>query len=211
MKSSLVIFDLDGTLLDSRADLVTGVNLSRADYGLEPLPFQTVVDFIGNGFDVLFARSFQGAGLSAEEALESLKVHYRNHMFDESQLYPGTEDVLEQLHVAGVQMAVVTNKTHEHAVQLIEHFGLSGYFRHILGDMPGLQLKPNPEPLHRVFEALSHDATNAWMGGDNHTDLAAGRAAGTRTCYCAYGFGNPRECEYDVRIDAISEFLTCMN
>ena len=106
----LLIFDLDGTLIDSRADLTTAINLTRLHFDLAPLSRDEVVRYVGNGMVKLVERSLTDAAVPIEQAVALTRKNYREHMLDETQPYEGVHDALERLKDAGYRMALVTNK-----------------------------------------------------------------------------------------------------
>ena len=140
METQLLIFDLDGTLADTRADLATGINLMRKHYGLPPLDMETVTGFVGDGIRKLVERSLQGAAVDLDEALELDRRYYREHMLDRTVLYPGVADGLHKLSAEGHALAVLTNKPGEPARTILKHLGAEKLFFRIAGggDLPNL-------------------------------------------------------------------------
>jgi phosphoglycolate phosphatase len=186
MNFDTFIFDLDGTLLDSMADITTGVNLVRAELDLPPLPQSTIRGYVGDGSSLLMQRSLP-EGLYSEERLQRFLTLYGEHMLEQSRIYPGIREFLE-LH-RGKRMAVVTNKHHALTVRLLEEFGISSFFQAVIGGDSAPEKKPHPGPVLTALQALDGDPASAVLIGDHHTDLRAGRAAGIRTCFCAWGIG----------------------
>ena len=198
---SCIIFDLDGTLVDSRADLCTGVNLMRGDFDLPPLPPEQIVTYVGNGTSLLCERALQGTAISVDDALPRLKKHYREHLLDQTRLYPGAEEGLRQLHHAGIPLAVISNKLETPSKLILEGLGVAGLFQYIIGGDSGFKLKPDPDSLLHVVNAVGAEATRSYMVGDNYTDLASARMAKMLSVYAAYGFGVLKDEKYDFRID----------
>ena len=180
------LFDLDGTLLDSMADIAMGVNRVRAELDLPPLPTATVRAFVGDGSSLLMQRSLP-EGLYSEERLQRFLTLYGEHMLEQSRIYPGIREFLE-LH-RGKKMAVVTNKHHALTVRLLKEFEISSFFQAVIGGDSASEKKPHPGPIVAALKALEAKAASAVLIGDHHTDLRAGRAAGVRTCFCAWGIG----------------------
>jgi len=180
------LFDLDGTLLDSLADIATGVNLVRAELDLPPLSPSTIRDFVGDGSVLLMRRSLP-EGLYNEERLQRFLTLYGEHMLEQSRVYPGVREFLE-LH-RGERMAVVTNKHHALTVRLLEELGIACFFRAVIGGDSAPEKKPHPGPVLAALADLEAEPASAVLIGDHHTDLRAGRAAGVRTCFCAWGIG----------------------
>ena len=205
-KKTIVICDLDGTLIDSRADLAKAVNLTRRSRGLPELDIPTVTSYIGDGARKLVERAFRGTGVDVDSALEEVQIHYRDVMLDATYAYPTVVEGLETLKSHGFKLAIVTNKPHQHVSAILEALGLLGFFDSIRGGSSELPLKPDPAMLFAAAEDCGAKAGDGWIVGDNHTDIASGRAAGTRVCFANYGFGDARGMESDIEIDSFAEF-----
>jgi len=189
MKRQLLIFDLDGTLIDSRKDLATSVNLMRSHYGLPPLPIDSIIGFIGDGVRSLVARSLVGTGLDVDEAVSVQRPIYRAHLHDETTLYDGVDEGLRKLHAAGHTLVVATNKPADATEIILVHFGIRPLFSRVYGGGSGLALKPDPEMVSDAMNITGFAAVDTWMIGDNHTDLEAAHRAGVRSVFAGYGFG----------------------
>jgi phosphoglycolate phosphatase len=201
--SSAILFDLDGTLVDSRADLATGVNLMRGDFGLRPLPMPQIVGYVGNGIRRLVERAVADApDVRVSDGVESMRRHYLEHLLDETILYPGVLRGLETLAIAGIPMAVVTNKPEAPARRICDALGISLFVKAIVGGDTCPVLKPDPAPVHAALEVAG-----SWFVGDNYTDLRAGRAAGLSTCFCRYGYGDARGEEANLEVDSFAAFV----
>ena len=188
-RAPLLMFDLDGTLIDSRLDIRTGINLTRADYGLPPLPLETVTTFVGDGIRKLVERSLRGHPVNLDEAVQKCAAHYGAHLHDQTTLYPGVKDGLQQLHAAGFPLALISNKPSASCRILLDHFGVEPWFAVLLGAGDTQYLKPHPQPLLEALRRLNIVASNAWMIGDHRTDLEAARHAGVRSLFVSYGIG----------------------
>jgi phosphoglycolate phosphatase len=185
----LLLFDLDGTLADTKADLATAVNLTLRDFGLAQHPPERIYTFVGDGVRVLLARAFESRGAKAfEDALAVFRGHYLDHLLDETRLYPGIERVLE--HFARKKKGVVTNKPIEYTLKLMDGLGARDRFDVILGSNSTTKLKPHPEMIERALETVSVKADRAVMIGDNVNDIQAARAAGVRSVAVGYGLGD---------------------
>lgn len=194
MTDLLLIFDLDGTLIDSRVDLARGVALTRKELGLSPVSSEAIIANIGEGVKNLIRRSIpEWPASRLDEALVINRRHYTRCLCDHTRPYPGVTAMLRGLRGQGVKTAVVTNKPHEFTTQILDRLKLTTYFDQILGAGVLPQLKPDPAPLLNVADNLGEAPENCWMIGDHFTDLEAGRRAGMRRCFCSYGFGSPRE------------------
>ncbi len=202
MKRGLLIFDLDGTLMDTRRDLATGVNLMRRHYGLPPLPVKTVAGYVGNGIRNLVIRSLRDhpatrgrrAGTPAPDLDEAVRLNYRfyrAHIHDRTALYPGVAQGLRKLRRAGYALAVISNKKAGACRELLRHFRVDRLFGAVLGGDSVRELKPHPEAIRAALRKLKADPARAWMIGDHVTDLEAARRAGVRSAFVSYGIGRP--------------------
>jgi phosphoglycolate phosphatase len=207
MTDQLLIFDLDGTLIDSRADLAAGINHMRSTFELEPLPLETVSSYIGNGVRKLVERSLEGSGVDIEEALQINIAYYFSHLTDHTTLYPGVEAGIQQLYDAGHQLAVLTNKPGEPSRQIMQYFELEGFFAAIIGGGDIANLKPEPDGIYTCLKSAECVASSAWMIGDHYTDLAAGKNAGVKSAFVQYGFGEERGCKPDAYFASFSELV----
>jgi phosphoglycolate phosphatase len=188
-----MLFDLDGTLIDSAADLGTAVNLLRAELDLAPLDMETVCAYLGDGATMLVRRALREQ--FSEQHLRRFLELYRGHLLDQTRIYPGVDDFL--MAHQGKKMAVVTNKPLELSMAILYELGLMPFFGSVIGGGSGLAKKPDPAPVYQALRELQADSDRALMVGDHHTDLRAGRAAGIKTCFCAYGIGRSDETPYD--------------
>ncbi len=196
----VIIFDLDGTLIDSRKDLTTAVNLTRQHYKLPPLTVETVCGYIGNGARKLLERSLP-ENIDIDEATPHMKKFYYAHITDKTRLYPGVAEGLEKLYATGIKLAVITNKPNEAAKMVLQNLGVAEYFDEIMGGGCGHPLKPEPDALLYFAEKWNADVKESWMVGDHYTDLEAGARAGMKRCWTSYGFGNPKglSCDFDAK------------
>lgn len=191
MKRQVLIFDLDGTLIDSRQDLATGINLMRRHYGLGPLPVATVAGFVGEGVRNLVSRSLQDApfAVDLDEAVRLDSEFYRQHIHDQTTLYPGVREGLERLAAAGHALALLTNKPAGACHEILRHFKIDALFASVVGGDSGLPLKPNPEAVFAILRTVGGERADTWMIGDNHTDIAAAHRAGIHSLFVTYGMG----------------------
>ena len=187
---SLVVFDLDGTLVDSSVDLANAVNALLVELGRPPLPKRTIVGMVGEGANVLVRRALTAASLDPDTpaALERFLAHYDPHLLDHTRPYPGMADVLETLD-GRVAMAVLTNKPARATHLMLDGLGLQKYFRRIIGGDTPLGRKPAPAGLLHLAADAGVQPARVLMVGDSPIDLATARNAGTRICLARYGFG----------------------
>jgi len=191
MKKQLLIFDLDGTLADTRADLATGINLMRAHYGMPPLSMEKIESYVGDGIRVLVERSLEGAAVNVDEALALDKKFYAEHMLDETVLYHGVAAGLKKLAAAGHRLAVLSNKPGEPSRIILKHLGVGDLFFRIIGGGDVPNLKPAPDGIIELMTQSGISAGDAWMLGDHHTDLEVAHNAGVKSGFLTYGIGHP--------------------
>lgn len=191
-KPCLLVFDLDGTLIDSQRDLGAAVNLTRADFNLPPLELKTIVGHVGNGGRVLLERCLAGTAVDVDDAYERWRIHYRERLTVETALYPGVADGLRALAAAGHTLAVATNKPQAASDLIVRFFGLEPLLYAVFGGGGPCALKPDPDMLVTLMTQTGIDAGRTWMIGDNYTDLECARRAGVRSLFLTYGYGETR-------------------
>ena len=186
----LFIFDLDGTLVDSRLDLANAVNATRAHMGMEALTNERVYTYVGNGAPVLIRRALgeQATEAEVQEGLEFFLEYYREHDLDYTVLYPGVKETLERLRRAGKQMAVLTNKPVRMSSAIVEGLGVAPYFFRVYGGNSFEFKKPHPIGVEALMDeaGVTRDAT--LMVGDSSVDVQTARNAGIACCGVTYGF-----------------------
>lgn len=202
----LIVFDLDGTLIDSRRDLAEAVNATRAMFGLPPFSPETVISYVGNGVKKLIERAFHDAPqVKFEMALERYSRYYADHLTVHTRLYSGVAEGLKTMHEHGIKLAVVTNKPSSAAKVILGDLMVSEYLDALCGGDADVPLKPEPDSLLLFKERFK--AHDCWMVGDHYTDLEAGRRAGFRRAFARYGFGDPREEAPDFILDSFSDLV----
>jgi phosphoglycolate phosphatase len=207
MSPQLLIFDLDGTLIDSRADLAAAVNHMRGQFDLNALSRDTVVGYIGNGVRRLVAGSLQEADVDFEEALHIFKDYYKTHLTVHTTLYEGVEAGLRTLSNAGHALAVLTNKPGGPSRTILEYFNIENLFNVVIGGGDVEGLKPEPVGVIQCLDTTGYSSDAAWMVGDHYTDLAVAENAGIRSAFVRYGFGEERDYEPDVYFASFSELV----
>ena len=186
----LLVFDLDGTLIDSRADLAAAVNTVRLENGLDVLRVEQVKSFIGNGIRKLVERSFADVTVDISSILERYRTVYYSPSVVHTSVYPGVKSGLMQLQKAGIVSTVLTNKPGGISRSILEVLGLLPLLETVIGAEDGYALKPSSAGLRALMEEHGAHADSCWMIGDHHTDLVAGMDANVRTGFVSYGFGH---------------------
>ena len=209
----LVVFDLDGTLVDSKQDLALSVNAVRGEMGLSPLPLDLIASYIGHGATELVRRALGTLGSSenVEKGLAFFLSYYREHMLDHTTPYPGVPEALEKLR--SHKLAVLTNKPVIFSREMLTRLGFAPYFAFVYGGNSFPQKKPDPVGLHKMMEDLAISAAQTIMVGDSDTDVLTGRNARVWTCGVTYGFGAEtlEQAPPDFVIDDLRELPPLLN
>jgi phosphoglycolate phosphatase len=212
-KVRLLVFDLDGTLVDSKLDLALSVNAMRQEMGLPPLSLELIASYVGHGVGLLVRRSLgtHATDENVEKGLAFFLDYYRQHMLDNTAPYPGVSEALETL--AGYKMAVLTNKPVNFSREMISRLGYENYFSYVYGGNSFPQKKPDPVGLHKLMADLSVSPQETAMVGDSDTDILTGRNAGVLTCGVTYGFGahTLQKVSPDLIIDDMRELPPLLN
>jgi phosphoglycolate phosphatase len=206
----LLIFDLDGTLIDSRDDLAGAVNATRAEMRRGPLPHELIFSFVGNGAPVLIQRAM-GPEATEEEvtaALEFFLAWYRDHAVDHTVLYPGVYEALRELNGAGVKLAVLTNKPVRISKRICDHLGIGPWMFRVCGGNSFPQKKPHPVGIETLRAEAGASAEETWMVGDSYVDVQTARNAGVPVCGVSWGFQPETFTEFppDVVVDRMQDF-----
>jgi phosphoglycolate phosphatase len=206
----LLIFDLDGTLIDSRLDLAHAVNATRAQAGRGHLPHEQIFSFVGSGAPILIKRAMgpDAADEDVERALEFFLDYYRHHALDYTVLYPGVRESLHRLHTAGARLAVLTNKPVRISRRIMEGLGVSTLFFQIYGGNSFDHKKPHRIGIDTLRTEVEASPEDTWMVGDSYVDVQTARNAGVASCGVTYGFQPEtfREFPPDVLVDRLEEF-----
>lgn len=205
----LIIFDLDGTLIDSLEDLAAATNHMLTSLGRKPVGLEQVRGYVGQGARRLVERAMPVATAEEIEIGINIFLTYNEaHIVDRTRLYPGAMETLAELRKAGMTMAVVSNKNVALCRKVLSTLDADGFFATVIGADSTALRKPSPEPLLMVLRKLGVAADRALMVGDSINDIAAGNAAGIATVGCTFGYGDMTELEDATwRIGSIPELL----
>jgi phosphoglycolate phosphatase len=194
MAIKLIIFDLDGTLVDSLDDLTDSVNQMRAAFAAEPLLRSQVQTMVGQGARSLVERALPGlSAAETDRALVIFLAHNAAHLAARTTPYPGIPALLAALQSAGVSLAVVSNKNAGLCRQLLQTLGLADFFAAIYGADSFAERKPSPLPFLEVMRLFNVAVPDTMVVGDSSNDVLAARAAGLAVIGCGYGYGTEEE------------------
>ncbi|MDH5625368.1 MAG: HAD-IA family hydrolase [Nitrospira sp.] len=204
----LLIFDLDGTLIESKWDIAKSVNLTLAELGLPERPLEEIFGFVGDGVKKLLRLAVgEETRISFEDALKIFRGHYLAHCLDRTTFFPGIEPMLR--HFAHKQKAVATNKSIEYTHVILNGLGAQ-HFTYLVGGDNGFGLKPEPGMLLHIIEQLNVSKDRAVLVGDSTNDINGGHNAGIRVCAVGYGMGNREKmaaCKPDWFIERPEELM----
>jgi phosphoglycolate phosphatase len=209
----VLIFDLDGTLIDSKADLALSVNAMLEHMGRAALPHGTIYGYVGNGAPLLVRRAL-GDGVTAAEAEKGLAyflAYYKEHMLDNTVPYPGVREGLALLEKH--PMAVLTNKPVRFSGWILEGLGLARYFRYVYGGNSFEKKKPDPTGVEILLRDFGASRRETMMVGDSDVDVRTARNAGIWACGVSYGLGTEglRAHPPDVMVDSLEELPHHLN
>lgn len=211
MPISALAFDLDGTLVDTIADLAAAANAMRADFALPALAQDRLASFVGGGMAQLVHRALtderDGEAHPERHAagVASFSQHYDHLLAEQSRPYPGVVEALQALRELGLPLAVVTNKPYRFSALLLERLGLAPYFQLVLGGDSLAHKKPHPLPLQHVCAHFDIAPASLLMVGDSHFDRDAAVNAGSPCLLLTYGYENVSNLACDGHIDSLVE------
>jgi len=191
MPVKLLIFDLDGTLVDTAEDITASLNYALQPYGLQTLTVERTVKLVGEGLTKLVEKVLDDKSYLKEPVLRRFLDHYSEHLTDCSVVYPHIRETLEIL--AGYKKAVISNKREFLSTRLLSELGLLKEFDVIVGSDTTAEKKPSPVPLIYVLNRLGVGGNEAVMVGDSTFDMEAGRKAGVSTVAVTYGYGERQQ------------------
>jgi len=194
-----LVFDLDGTLIDSAPDIADAVNVLLGELGKPALPLDDIKTMIGDGAPVLLARALKASGLAhdAAELMPRFKTVYEAASTNRTTLYPKVREILENLRREGRHLSLCTNKPSAATRLVLDHFGLAPLFHAVVGGDSLKERKPAKEPLLAAITQSGGNAAQASsiavMIGDSHTDLATAKAGGVPGVIIPSGYGKPAD------------------
>jgi phosphoglycolate phosphatase len=218
MPVKLIIFDLDGTLIDSSKDITEAINYAIKPYGLGSLTTEDTIKLVGEGISRLIERLLLNSPFEIDdgirkEVIERFLEYYSHHLLDNTKEYPGVRETLERL--GGYKKAVISNKREALSRRILEGLGLDRFFEMIVGSDSTPEKKPSALPVIKVLRDLDIRPEEAVIVGDSNLDIEAGRSAGLKTISVTYGY-RPYEMIKDAdyiidRIDGLIEILAGLN
>ncbi len=192
-----VLFDLDGTLIDSVADIAASTNYVRGKMGMPHLPVEIIRSYIGDGLYALVGRALGTQELSAiEDALEIWQPHYEIHCLDRTCLYPGITEMLQSIISTGMPLGVVSNKPFTPSKRILDGLGIQKMFSVLVGGDTTSKRKPDPEPLWFAAKQMKISSNRVLVIGDSSNDILGAKNAGYQSCAVLWGIG----CEEDIQL-----------
>jgi len=192
-----ILFDLDGTLIDSLADLGGSVNRMLAERGHPVHPLELYREFVGDGMQKLVERALpeklRGDSPVLEEALKAYQSHYEVLWCDQTRVYPGMDDLLECIQQSSIKTGVISNKPHHFTRLCVEHFFPGNTFEVILGQREGVARKPDPTAAVEAAQLMGVDSRLCWYVGDSGVDMKFARAANMKAIGTSWGFRSETE------------------
>lgn len=213
-ETDLILFDLDGTLVDSSDDIAWAANQTLLSMGHREMDMEAIKEGIGWGVKVLLQRLIPDEGPEGiDRAREKFLEYYWHHLIVKTTLYPGVRETLDYLQRMNKMMAVVTNKPIKFTERVLEELSLSGFFRMVLGGDSLANRKPHPEPVEKVITTLRIPKERTVFVGDSSIDCETGKRAGIVTIGVEYGFRGREELEragFDVIIREFQELKSIL-
>ena len=214
MPIKLIIFDLDGTLIDSSIDITNAINYAIEPYGVKPITIEEAISLVGEGITRLMEKiavSHQPLAISLSKDLlvDRFLDHYSAHLVDNTIVYSGARETLEKL--KGYKKAVISNKREALSVRILNNLDLLKYFDLVVGSDTTPERKPSPIPIFHVLSKLDIKTEDAVIVGDSNFDIEAGKAAGIKTIAVTYGY-RPVDLlkDADYLIDKMSDLVNIL-
>lgn len=202
----LIVFDLDGTLIDSRLDLAESANRLIVERGGAPLPVARITAMVGEGAKLLVQRALTAAGLEpdVETALPRFLDLYDERLLVHTAMYPGTQEMLESVR-SRARLAVLTNKPQHHTDRILDGLSISRFFDRVVGGDSPFGRKPDPAGLRDLMSSARSTTADTVLVGDSVIDLRTARAAEVRLCLVRYGFGFPGAARELLEADLVAD------
>ena len=206
-KISLIVYDFDGTLVDTLFDIADAVNLSLNELGLRTLSRATIRKYVGKGVEGLMAQSIDGTGYTdLPRAVELFRRHYSENLMNHTRFYPSGREILD--HFRDKKQAICSNKPEDFVRRILQSLESLDLFDAILGGDSVKSKKPDPEGMLHLLDRFQCAPEMAVLVGDSPVDIETGKRAGVYTCVVNYGLGDPKEIASvgpDCSIDHLSE------
>ena len=207
MPIKLILFDLDGTLVDTSKDITTALNYALKQYGIKEHSVQETINMVGEGITRLIEKILGDKKIHMrDEIIRRFIEYYSEHLSDYSREYPYVRETLDQLD--GYKKAVISNKRESLSVELLEKLDLLKYFNLVAGSDTTSEKKPSPVPIFHIMEKLDTKPYESMIVGDSNFDIEAGEKAGIKTVAVTYGY---RERQYlqdaDYMIDSLKDLI----
>jgi phosphoglycolate phosphatase len=210
MPIKLILFDLDGTLVDTSQDITTALNYALKQHGMQALSVQDTIKMVGEGITRLIEKVIRDEKLHMRDEIIKIFIkYYSEHLTDYSREYPYVRETLDQL--SGYKKAVISNKRESLSVELLENLDLLKYFNLVAGSDTTSEKKPSPVPIFYIMEKLETKPYESMIVGDSSFDIEAGKKAGIKTVAVTYGY---RERQYlkdaDYMIDSLKDLISLL-
>ncbi|WP_303700295.1 HAD family hydrolase [Flexistipes sinusarabici] len=201
-----MIFDLDGTLVDTIDDIHESLNCTLKHFGFPPLKLDKTKSYVGDGMRKLVERAVGEVNFDSE--IEShFRTTYSENIVNKTKLFDGIPDLLKELRNKQINSVVISNKSSALTEKIIKYFHMDKIINDWYGGDSFKTKKPSPEPVLKALEKYKIEKEHAIMTGDNHTDILSGAAAGIKTCFCSYGYGSTASSKPDYYADKPKELI----
>lgn len=202
----MIIFDLDGTVLNTLDDIHSSMMDTLDKFGFDKFSIDVTKTYVGDGISKLVERAVTSERYT-KKIEDYFRFVYNKRLVETTKPYEGITDVLERLKTEGVCQVVLSNKATKYTDSIVRHFGLDKYLDGWYGFDCFHEKKPSPLPVREILKVKHFSADESIMIGDNYTDIESGAGAGIKTCFCKYGYGKLRSVQADYFIDSPSEIL----